>query len=572
MKLNDLLSSRFREAPADCVIESHKLMMRGGYIKQVGNGIYSLYPPALRIVRKIENIIRQEMNAIDGQEVLFPVTMPASLWQESGRYASVGAELGRFNDRGGNPMVLGMTHEEAAVHLARDTAASYTQYPFMIYQIQTKFRDEPRTRGGLIRVREFTMKDGYSFHTSQEDLEAYYVRAHAAYERIFARVGVPVVSVLSDSGMMGGKISHEFMLLADIGEDTLVLCGNCDYRSNMEAADCVVEPLPADASLPLLPLQKVETPEQKTIQDLCDFLKIQPAQTAKAVVYRKNADNSLIVVMIRGDLDVNETKLRNAVGAQIHPAIAQPDDALTFGFIGPMGLPEGVALYFDASLKGASGLATGANQAAYHYTNLSMARDLPDAVFGDYAKAYAGAACPKCGQKTTQISRGIEVGNIFQLGTKYSETMGLQYTDAQGRLQTPIMGCYGIGVGRLMASLCEVSHDKYGPVWPMSVAPWQVHICAIRADDPAVRAAADALYDALQAVGAEVLYDDRAVSPGSMFSDADLLGVPLRVIVSPKTLARNAVEFTARDKSFTLDLGPETAAQAVRDKIDELLK
>ncbi|MDR2577895.1 MAG: hypothetical protein LBC70_03655 [Chitinispirillales bacterium] len=427
MKISQLLGLRFKETPADCQITSHALMVRGGYIKNVGSGIISLYAPAKRIMQKIEAIIRDEMNRIGGQEVMLPVVMPAALWKESGRFDSVGSELLRFKDRGGNDMVLGMTHEEAVVHLVRGAAPSYSHYPFMVYQIQTKFRDEPRARAGLIRVREFTMKDAYSFHTSQEDLEEYYEECHKAYERIFARAGLPeAVSVKSDSGMMGGKVAHEFMLLNDVGEDTIIICASCDFRSNMEAAENIVEK--------------------------------------------------------------------------------------------PAGSPD------EASDRHA------------------------------VAKALEGAACPACGKKAITAKNGIEIGNIFQLGTKYSEAMGMQYTDKDDNLQYPIMGCYGIGVGRLAASVCEARHDKFGPIWPMSIAPWQVHLCALMSDTPEVSEAAAKIYGGLLKAGVEVIFDDRAVSAGVMFSDADLLGCPLRLIVSPKTCQRNAVEFVSRDKTLKIDL------------------
>ena len=309
MKLDKLVGDRFKERPAECTIDSHALMIRGGYMKFMASGIYSQYMPLKRILRKIENIIREEMDAIDGQEVLFPVVMPGSLWEESGRYNSIQSELLRFKDRNGTPMVLGMTHEEAAVHLVRDYATTYTKYPFMIYQIQTKFRDEARPRAGMIRVREFTMKDAYSFHTSQEDLEQYYDRCHKAYERIFARAGIPeTISVKSDSGMMGGSVSHEFMLLTPVGEDSIVLCRDCGYSANMEAADCLTENTP-DAELKEAEL--VHTPDAHTIEDLCAFLKTTPEKTCKAVVYQRNMDDSYIVIFLRGDLDVNETKVTN---------------------------------------------------------------------------------------------------------------------------------------------------------------------------------------------------------------------------------------------------------------------
>lgn len=568
MKITTLLGERFKKAPSDCIVESQALMVRGGYIKSVGTGIFSLFTPAKRIAKKIENILREEMDRIDGQEVMFPVAMPASLWQESGRFESVGSEMLRFKDRNGIDMVLGMTHEEAAVQLARDAAQSYTKYPFMIYQIQTKFRDEPRSRGGLIRTREFTMKDAYSFHTSQEDLERYYEICYHAYERIFTRCGVPqVVAVKSDSGMMGGRVSHEFMLLTDIGEDTIVLCPECGYRSNMEVADCIVH----NEATPEEPLEEVLTPHQKTIEEVCNFLHVPATRSCKAVLYQKNSDDSLVIVFIRGDLEVNETKLRNCVGAEVHAATVTDGMGLCPGFIGPKGLPAGVCVVFDESLCGIGSLVAGANKENCHYQGLNIARDVGNVEYVSVAKATEGGVCPVCGKHSITISRGIEVGNIFQLGTKYTKSMNMQYLDRNGELQYPIMGCYGIGVGRLMASVCQVSRDKFGPIWPMTIAPWQVHLCALRADDPAVKETADKLYEELKALGVEVIYDDRNISAGVMFSDADLLGVPLRMIASPRTLERGAVELSARDKSFSFDAAPETAAAVAHDKVREMI-
>ncbi len=568
MKFSQMLTKRFKDTPAECQIASHILMIRGGYMKNVGNGIYSLFPITKRITAKIENIIRQEMNAIDGQEVLFPVAMPAALWKESGRYEAVGSELLRFQDRGGNDMVLGMTHEEAAVHLARETAESYQQYPFMIYQIQTKFRDEPRARGGLIRVREFTMKDAYSFHTTKEDLEQYYIRCHRAYERIFARCGVPeVISVQSDSGMMGGKVAHEFMLCTPIGEDYLVVCDECDYRANMETAESVTEKIPSEME----ELRKAETPGQKTIEDVCRFLHTDPRKSLKAVVYRKNADDALVVAFVRGDLEVNEVKLRNAVKAEIHPADDVEGSCLCAGFIGPKGLPEGVTCVLDSSVYDSESWVCGANEKDCHFVGLNVKRDLGEVQTFNIAKAVEGGICPKCGKHTLKLTRGIEVGNIFQLGDRYTSSMGMKYIDQNGELKTPIMGCYGIGVGRLAASVCEARHDDYGPIWPMSIAPWQVQICALRSDDEQVRKVADQLYDDLQAAGVEVLYDDRLVSAGVMFSDADLSGIPVRVVVSPKGLKNGTVEVSKRDKSLMEKVEPEKALDYVKDLVKAML-
>ena len=569
MKVANMLGERFKNAPKDCVIESHALMMRGGYMKYMANGIFSLYTPAKRIMRKIEQIIREEMDAVDGQEVMFPVVMPASLWQESGRFDSIGSELLRFKDRSGQDMVLGMTHEEAAVHFARDVADSYTQYPFMIYQIQTKFRDEPRARGGLIRVREFTMKDAYSFHTSQADLERYYARVYDAYNRIFSRCGCKnFISVQSDSGMMGGSISHEFMLLTEVGEDTLAIC-DCGYRANMEAAVVTVQNEPGTEA----PLTEVFTPDVKTIDDLKKFLNMDEKQLAKAVVYQKNADDSYVIAFVRGDLEVNETKLRNFLGCEIHPAIEiAPESGIIAGFIGPVGLPKNITVVYDKSLKGIEALVCGANKADAHFTGLNIKRDIGDVHYVDVAKTFAGAVCPECGRPGIRIEKGIEIGNIFQLGKKYTESMGMTYLDENGDRQTPIMGCYGIGVGRLCASVCQESHDDYGPIWPMTIAPWQVEICNLRVDDPAVKEAADRLYAELLSYGVEVLYDDRDIRPGAMFADADLFGIPLRAVVSPKALANGCIEISARDKSFRENIPVEKATIWLRDKVVEMLK
>lgn len=564
MKLEKLVGERFKERPADCVIDSHAIMVKGGYIKYMANGIYSSYLPLRRIVRKIEQILREEMDKIDGQEVQFPVVMPASLWDESGRYDSIGDELLRFTDRNNAKMVLGMTHEEAAVHLVREYAQSYTKYPFMIYQIQTKFRDEARPRAGLIRVREFTMKDAYSFHTSQEDLEQYYEKCHAAYERIFERVGVPeVVSVKSDSGMMGGNISHEFMLLTPVGEDSIVLCDSCDYRANMEAAENISD-IARDAESAAL--EKVYTPNVHTIEDVCNFFGDETKNSCKAVVYQQNVDDKYVVLFIRGDLEVNETKLVNFLGEQVHAAVITEECGLNAGYIGPVNLKvngDAVVLY-DKSLEGRNNLSCGANEAEHHYKGLDMERDVPNAEYHDFAKIQEGGICPKCGKKTVKISRGIEVGNIFQLGTKYTKSMNMTYVDANGKSKTPIMGCYGIGVGRLAASVCEAHHDEYGPIWPKAIAPWQVHLCAVRVDDEEVRAYADKLYEDLQNAGIEVIYDDRSVRAGVMFADADLLGIPLRIIVSPKNMKQGVVEVASRDKTLKTQIPLENVMEEIK--------
>lgn len=568
MKLSKMIGERFKERPSDCVIESHAFSVRGGYIKNVSNGIYSLYPPMKRITAKIEQIIREEMDAADSQEVLFPVVLPGSLWEESGRFQSVGDELLRFKDRNDTSMVLGMTHEEAAVQLVREYGNTYARYPFSIYQIQTKFRDEARPRAGLIRVREFTMKDAYSFHTSQEDLEAYYDVMANAYFRVFERAGIPeVVSVKSDSGMIGGSVSHEYMLLADAGEDSIVLCDDCGYSANMEAADTIADNANVAAAASLT---KVSTPNCKTIDEVCSFLNSRVEESCKAVIYQSNLTDQYIVVFLRGDYEVNETKLTNYLGEKVHAGLVTEDCGLVAGFCGPYGQHADCKIIYDKTLEGIENLCCGANEVDFHYTGLNIKRDIGDVEYVDVSKIRTGDICPCCGKKTIRISRGIEVGNIFQLGTKYSAAMGMTYTDEEGNSQIPIMGCYGIGVGRLAASVMEAKHDEYGPIWPITIAPWQVHLCCMRPDKDDCKEAADKLYSELMAAGIEVIYDDRKTSAGAMFADADLLGVPVRVTVGPKNLANGELELSTRDKAVKKLIPVDNAFNEVKALVDEL--
>lgn len=545
MRISKLVGERTKTAPSDAVIKSHSLMIRAGYIKLVANGIWSLAMPAKRIARKIENIIREEMDALDGQECSFPVVMPRELWEESGRYTSIGDEMVRFKDRNARDMVLGMTHEEAAVQFARDAVNSYQQLPFMIYQIQTKFRDEGRPRGGLIRVREFTMKDAYSFHMTQEDLEAYYKRAYDAYDRIFRRIGMKnFIAVTSDSGMMGGRISHEFMLLTPIGEDSIVICPKCGLKANMEVATAANEKYPAEEAKKA---EEVYTGSAKEIAEVTKYLgDVSAERTIKAVCYNIKGDSvHTVVAFIRGDLEVNEAKLKKVLQAEVVPA-ALSDGTLTAGNIGPVGLPEkNIIVVYDNSLRGAVNMVTGANKPEYHIKNVCEGRDFVISESFDIAKVKPGQKCPVCSAELT-VENGIEIGNIFQLGTKYTESMGMTVLNAEGKAVNPIMGCYGIGVGRAIASIAEESADEKGLNWPMSVAPWHVYLCVIRPDDECVRAKAEELYAELEKRGVEVLMDDRTQSAGFKFADCDLMGIPLRLVVSPRALERDEAEIKIR--------------------------
>lgn len=568
MKVSKLVGLRFKERPADCVIDSHALMVRGGYLKYVGNGIYSEFPTLKRITAKIEAIIRKEMNAIDGQEVLFPVVMPADLWEESGRYESIGNELVRLQDRNNSKLVLGMTHEEAAVQLVREYGQSYQKYPFMIYQVQRKFRDEARPRAGLIRVREFTMKDAYSFHTSQKDLEEYYAVCYQAYNRIFQKAGIPeVVTVASDSGMMGGNVSHEYMLLTPIGEDSIVLCEACDYRANMEAAENKIVNMGTGVTEEL---RCIETPGCKTIEAVCEFLESDVKTSCKAVVYQRNSDDRFVVAFVRGDYEVNETKLRNLVGEEVHPAEITEDAPLVAGYIGPLGISKEVTVFCDVSLKDLDSVVAGANKEGCHYTGLNLERDIENIEYVDISKIQEGSTCPCCGKPAITLKRGIEVGNIFQLGTKYSKAMNMQYIDENSELKNPIMGCYGIGVGRMAASICEAHHDEYGPIWPISIAPWEVQLCCLRVDDQETKDTSDRIYKGLQSIGVEVIYDDRDIRPGAMFSDADLIGAPIRVVVSPRNLKESVVEITTRDKTTKEMIPVSEAVNYVKELKEKL--
>ncbi len=567
MLLSKLVCERTKEAPQDAKIKSHVLLSRAGFIKQVAGGIYSMTPPCQRMSLKIQNIIREEMDAVDGQEVLMPVVMPREMWDESGRYSSIGQEMARFKDRSGHDMLLGMTHEEAAVHLSRYIVSSHTQLPFMIYQIQTKFRDEARSRGGLIRVREFTMKDAYSFHSSQEDLDKYYKRVYDAYYRIFRRIGLKnFIDFKSDTGMMGGSVAHEFMLVTEAGEDTLVFCDGCDYRANMEVAECVRSaPKRADRALEL-----VDTGAAKTIEEVCKLLGITPDCTVKAVVYAVKGDaDKIIIAFVRGDLEVNEAKLKKTVRLNVAPYEGGVSDSVVCGNIGPKDLSDKVIAVYDKSLIDCVDMVVGANKEGYHYRGFNVARDLRGATFSDIAKVKDGDVCPVCGGKL-RLENGIEIGNIFQLGTKYSAAMGMSVHAEDGTSFAPIMGCYGIGVGRAIASVAEESGDDKGLVLPVTIAPWQLHLCALRTDKAELKDAADKLYNELVRAGVDVLYDDRDCAAGIKFNDADLMGMPIRAVISPRTLEAGEIEVKLRKGGDAFRVSIDSAIEQINSIIAQL--
>lgn len=569
MLLSKLVCDRVKEAPQDAKIKSHILLARAGFIKQVANGIYSMTMPCQKTSQKVQKIIREEMDKIDGQEVLFPVVMPRELWETSGRYNSIGSEMVRFKDRSDRDMLLGMTHEEAAVHMANHVITSYNQLPMMIYQLQTKFRDEARSRGGLIRVREFIMKDAYSFHATQEDLENYYQRVFDAYYRIFRRIGLKnFIDFKSDTGMMGGSVAHEYMLITEAGEDSLVLCKGCDYRANMEVAESVI----AVSNNKSKPLTKVFTGEDKTIEEVSTRLGVAPSQTAKAVVYAvKGNQEKIVIAFVRGDLEVNEAKLKKAIKLDIVAYEGGASQDVVCGNIGPIGLSKDIITVFDTSLDKTCDLVIGANESEYHYTGFEIARDMDSVVLCDIHKVKDCDKCPICGGDL-RVENGIEIGNIFQLGTKYTQSMGMMVTDANGQSFNPIMGCYGIGVGRAIASIAQESNDDKGMILPITIAPWQVHICALRMDDENVNSKTYALYNLLQNAGVEVLLDERNVAAGVKFADADLMGMPIRVVISPKSLATDEIEITMRATKESSKISYDNAVEEIKKIIAEQMK
>lgn len=545
MRYSNLFGRTLRETPSDAELVSHRLSIRAGLIRQLAAGIYSYLPLGWRVLHKIERIMREEMDAVDGQELLMPVVHPAEIWRATGRYdgPAPGPALLRFKDRTGHDMVLAMTHEEAVTDLARLEVNSYRQLPLVVYHIQTKFRDEPRPRGGLIRVREFTMKDAYSFHADVESLDAYYPRMYRAYQNIFSRCGVETVPVEADPGFMGGSASHEFMVISEAGEDTLVLCPRCGYAANAETAEFVKGEGPQGV---VGSVAKVPTPGTTTIESVAALLGVETRQTLKAMFYTTQ-EGEVVFALIRGDLDVNEIKLSNVLGgAELHPSTEEELQAagIVAGYASPVGL-SGMRVIGDDSIRTGCNYVAGANEPGYHLKNVNYPRDFEAQTIADIALARDGDPCVRCGTSLTTV-RGIEAGHSFKLGTRYSAAVGASFLDRDGVAMSLVMGSYGIGTGRLMACVIEQHHDEYGIIWPVSLAPFQVHIVSLGTNDPRVVESADSLYHRLADAGYEVLFDDRQESAGVKFNDADLIGIPVRLTVSRRTIARRSVEVKAR--------------------------
>ncbi|HXH21627.1 MAG TPA: proline--tRNA ligase [Dehalococcoidia bacterium] len=557
MLMSRLFGRTLREVPGDAEHESHRLMLRARLIEQLAAGIYSYLPLGYRALRKVEQIVREEMDAAGGQEILMPAMQPIDLWEESGRREAMGETLFTLTDRRERRLALGPTHEEVVVDLFRRNVQSYRELPQLLYQIQTKFRDEPRPRMGLVRGREFGMMDLYSFDADVEGLDRSYQAMFEAYTRVFERCGVPAIPVQADSGAIGGKDSQEFMLLTEIGEDTILLCPGCGYAANSEKADHKKFQLPPDEPRPL---EEVATPGQKTIDDLVRFLEVPHWKTLKAVFY--SADREPVFVAIRGDLEVNEIKLKNALKAKDLRLLGD-DEVREYGLVAGSASPVGLKnmrVVADDSVLESPNLVAGANKPDVHYRNVNYGRDWQAAIVTDIALARAGDPCPRCGTGLEE-RRGIEMGHIFKLMTVYSEKMGARYLDAEGQSQLAVMGCYGIGTSRLLQCIVEANRDEKGIVWPASVAPYQVHLVGLGLDREDVAGKARALYDALRAAGIETLFDDRPESPGVKFNDADLLGMPLRATISPRSLERGAVEVKRRN-SADVELVPYEEAAA----------
>lgn len=568
MRYSRLFAPTLKDDPAEAEVASHRLLTRAGMIRQVARGIYEFLPLGLRVLRNVERIVREELDAAGCQEILMPAICPAELWQESGRWERYGKELLRIRDRNDREFCFGPTHEEVVTDIMRKEIRSYRDLPKNVYQVQTKFRDEVRPRFGLMRGREFLMKDGYSFHVDRADAEREYRLMYDTYERIFRRCGLRFRAVEADTGAIGGSLSHEFQVLAESGEDAIVACSSCGYAANVEQAEVAapVSGAPRGASEPL---RRVATPGRRTIDEVSAFLGIPPERFVKTLVYVLEG-GSAVVALVRGDHQLSEAKLKRALGGR-WVAMADPETVLRVtgapvGFAGPVGLR--VEVVADRAIEGMRGAATGANAVDEHLVGVEHGRDFGDGVtFADLRQAVAGEPCPRCAKGSYEAHRGIEVGQVFYLGTKYSEAMGATYLDAAGQAHAIEMGCYGIGVSRTVAAAVEQNHDEDGIVWPLPLAPYPVEIVPVSVTDAAVREAGEKLDAELRERGIEALLDDRDERPGVKFKDADLIGIPLRVTVGPKGLAKGVLEVRRRADGSVQEIPVGEAAARLRETI-----
>ena len=545
MRMSQTLIPTLKEAPSEAEVPSHILMVRGGYLRKVAAGIYSFLPLGWRVVKKVEAIIREELDRAGCSEVFLPAVIPAELWQESGRWEKYGDQLLRFKDRKGGDFVIGPTHEEVICALVRSDVRSWRQLPLNLYQIQTKFRDELRPRAGLMRGREFIMKDGYSFHVDEADTQREYKNMYDTYSRIFTRCGLRFRAVEADTGNIGGSSSHEFQVLTETGEDALVACDKCDYAANVVQAVALA---PAGkAAAPAQAIKKVATPGHHTIAEVSKFFGVPAEKLVKTLVYL--ADGQPIAVMVRGDRDVNEIKLQKALGAEAlqlaNDATVKEVTGAPVGFAGPVGLK--VPVYLDLEVAALSDFVVGANEADAHLSGVNVDRDFKPAAHGDYRTVAAGDACARCDGGHLRAYKGVEVGQVFFLGTKYSKPMGVTFLDVDGQEKPAVMGTYGIGVTRIVAAAIEQHHDKDGIVWPVPLAPYEVAVLELQQDDDNVIAAAKRIYEELSAAGIDVLYDDRDERAGVKFKDADLIGIPFRIAVGKKGIAEGVVELKRRN-------------------------
>uniref|UniRef100_A0A7C3ZDA9 Proline--tRNA ligase n=1 Tax=Desulfobacca acetoxidans TaxID=60893 RepID=A0A7C3ZDA9_9BACT len=562
-----LLIPTLKEIPAEAEAASHILLFRAGMVRKLASGIYDYLPLGLRVLRKVENIVREEMNRAGAQEVLLPAVQPAELWQESGRWQVYGKELLRFQDRHGRDYCFGPTHEEVITDLVRREVHSYRQLPLNLYQIQVKFRDEIRPRFGLIRGREFIMKDAYSFDIDEAGAERTYAAMYEAYNRIFRRCGLIFKAVEADTGPIGGSFSHEFMVLADTGEDVLASCTSCDYAANLEKAEVPAPeggPGPAPEGAPTL----VPTPGVRTVEEVAVFLKVEPRDIVKTLIYETT--KGPVAILIRGDHEVNEVKVRNLLGvAEIilaGPARVKELTGAEVGFAGPLGLS--IPVYADQAVAVLSAMVTGANRDDHHLTGVHPERDLQLTGVADLRQVTEQDPCPRCRGRLTML-KGIEVGHVFKLGLKYSKALNAKFLDADGEEQYMYMGCYGIGVSRIIAAAIEQGHDADGIIWPMPLAPFQVGLVPINMNDKATRETANRLHDELEAAGVEVLLDDRDERPGVKFKDMDLLGLPIRVVVGPKTLAKGQAEVRQRRSPNLSLVDLDRIFPYIKDLIDQ---